>query len=123
MAPRSTPEQQSAAALEFIELEDALVDKAWNIPEGNVKSRVVSLTSKLSWGAQPARWKLQKDILLFYTILLTDSGEPEYYEKALQVEAKTEWELAMDDDVTSLMENQTWDLVELSESKCALHNK
>jgi len=39
------------------------------------------------------------------------------------VEAKAEWELAMDDEVTSLMENQTWDLVELSESKCTLYNK
>jgi len=29
----------------------------------------------------------------------------------------------MDDEIASLMENQTWVLVELSESKCTLHNK
>ena len=39
--------------------------------------------------------------------LLTDNGEPNYYEEALQVEAKAEWELAMDDERASLLENQT----------------
>ena len=39
------------------------------------------------------------------------------------MEARTKWELAMDDEIASLMENQTWDLVELPESKQALHNK
>jgi len=29
----------------------------------------------------------------------------------------------MDDEIASLIENQTWDLIKLSESKCALHNK
>jgi len=56
-------------------------------------------------------------------LLLTDSDEPECYEEALQVEAKDKWELAMDEEIESLMKNQTWDLVELSESKRALHNK
>jgi len=40
-------------------------------------------------------------------MLLTESGEPEYYEEALQVRAKTEWELAIDDEIASLMENHT----------------
>jgi len=39
------------------------------------------------------------------------------------VEAKAELEFAMDDEIVSLMENQTWDLIELSESKRAMHNK
>jgi len=56
-------------------------------------------------------------------ISLTDSGEPKSYEEALQVEAKTEWDLTMDDEIASPMENQTWNLVELLESKHALHNK
>jgi len=55
--------------------------------------------------------------------LLTDSGEPGCYEEALQVEAKDKWELAMDNEMESLMKNQTWDLVELSEDKKAMHNK
>ena len=40
-------------------------------------------------------------------MLLTDSSEPECYEKALQLKAKTEWELVMDDKIVSLIENQT----------------
>jgi len=39
--------------------------------------------------------------------LLTDSGDLECYEEALQVEAKDKWELAMDDEIKSLMKNQT----------------
>jgi len=38
VAPRSTPKQQSVADSEFVELEEAPVDKARNIPEGNVES-------------------------------------------------------------------------------------
>jgi len=54
---------------------------------------------------------------------LTDSGEPECYDKALYVEAKDKWEFTTNDEMESLMKNQTWDLVELLEDKKALHNK
>ena len=39
-------------------------------------------------------------------LFLTSNGELEYYEENLQVEAKTEWKLAIDDEIASLMENQ-----------------
>ena len=39
------------------------------------------------------------------------------------MEAKDKWELAMIDEMESLMKNQTWDLVKLPEDKKALHNK
>ena len=55
--------------------------------------------------------------------MLTNSGEPECYKEALQVKAKDKWELAMDDEMESLMKNQTWYVVELPESKWAVHNK
>jgi len=32
------------------------------------------------------------------------------------LEAKAEWELVMDDEIASLMENQMWDLIELPKS-------
>jgi len=59
---------------------------------------------------------------LFY-ILLIDDSEPDTYDKALKVENLTKWELAMKDEMDSLMTNQTWELTELPTGKKALHNK
>ena len=56
-------------------------------------------------------------------ILLIDSGEPKSYKKALQDENSSKWELAMKDEMDSLLGNQTLDLVELPKGKKALHNK
>jgi len=44
VAPQSTLTQQSAADSEFVKLKDAPMDKARNIPEGIVESRVPPLT-------------------------------------------------------------------------------
>ena len=54
-------------------------------------------------------------------ILLIDSGEPESYKKALQNENSSKWELAMKDEMDSMLGNQTWDLAELPNGKKALH--
>jgi hypothetical protein len=59
---------------------------------------------------------------LFY-ILLIDGGEPETYDEALKVENSTKWELAMKDEIDSLMTNQTWELTELLVGEKALHTK
>lgn len=56
-------------------------------------------------------------------LLLTDSGEPESYSEAIQVEDSAKWESAMKDEMDSLMSNQTWELTELPPGKKALHNK
>lgn len=58
-----------------------------------------------------------------YSILLMDSGEPEEYEEAMQVDAKQQWELGMKEEMDSLMKNKTWDLVPLPAEKRALPNK
>ena len=54
---------------------------------------------------------------------MIDGGEPECYDEALQDENSSKWELAMKDEMDSLLENQTWELTELPEGKKALHNK
>ena len=40
-------------------------------------------------------------------LLLTDGGEPEYYDETLQDENSSKWELVMKDEMDSLLGNQT----------------
>ena len=56
-------------------------------------------------------------------ILLTDEGEPQYFSEALETPEKGEWMKAMEEEMNSLHENQTYDLVELPEGRKALKNK
>ncbi|RVW13214.1 Retrovirus-related Pol polyprotein from transposon TNT 1-94 [Vitis vinifera] len=56
-------------------------------------------------------------------LLLTNGGEPECYDEALQDENSSKWELAMKDEMDTLLGNQTWELTELPVRKKALHNK
>jgi hypothetical protein len=39
----------------------------------------------------------------FYYLLLTDSGEPESYEEAMQVDTKRKWEEGMKEEMDSLV--------------------
>ena len=54
---------------------------------------------------------------------MTDEGEPESFDEALQVEDSIKWEQAMDDEMRSLNKNDTWVLTELPAGKRALLNK
>jgi hypothetical protein len=58
-----------------------------------------------------------------YYLLLTDSGEPECYEEEMQVDTKNNWEQGMKEKMDSMVNNQTWDLVQFSAGKRALQNK
>jgi hypothetical protein len=58
-----------------------------------------------------------------YYLLLANSGEPECYEEAMQVDTKKKWEQGMKEEIDSLENNQTWDLVQLPVGKRALQNK
>ena len=54
---------------------------------------------------------------------MTDGGEPECYEETLQDENSSKWELAIKDEIDSLLGNQTWELTKLPIGKKVLHNK
>ena len=54
---------------------------------------------------------------------MTDSSEKKYYEEEMQVETRKKWDQGMDDEIDSLVRNQTWYLVELLAEKRALQNK
>jgi len=53
-------------------------------------------------------------------VLLTDGGEPESYQEALEHEHKREWLKAMKEELKSLHENHTYNLVKLPKGKRAL---
>jgi len=71
VAPRSTPEQQGAADSEFVELEDALMDKARNIAEGNVEPRHSTRQTKA----------LERYSTALHYLLLTDNVRPSVMRK------------------------------------------
>ena len=56
-------------------------------------------------------------------LLLTDAGEPSCYEEAMSDEHKNHWLEAMEDEMNSLHENNTFELVKLPKGKKALKNK
>jgi hypothetical protein len=58
-----------------------------------------------------------------YHLLLTDSGEPECYEEPMQVDTKKKWAVNLKEEMDSLENNYTWDLVHLPVGKRALQNK
>ncbi|WJX48823.1 hypothetical protein P8452_35337 [Trifolium repens] len=56
-------------------------------------------------------------------INLTDGGEPESFKEVLEDENKKEWMDAMEDEMQSLRENNTFELVKLPKGKRALKNR
>ena len=56
-------------------------------------------------------------------VLLTDGGEPECYAEAMEDEHKSKWVDAMQDEMESLNDNHTFDLVKLPKGKRALTNR
>ena len=55
--------------------------------------------------------------------MLTDRGEPESNQEATSHEKKTKWLKSMQEELKLLDENNTYDLVKLSQSKKNLKNK
>ncbi|KAL6323545.1 hypothetical protein AAG906_039125 [Vitis piasezkii] len=56
-------------------------------------------------------------------VLLTDGGEPESYVEAMENENKMKWVDAMQDEMESLHENHSFELVKLPKRKRALKNR
>ena len=55
--------------------------------------------------------------------MLTDGGNSEWYDEALQDENSSKWKLAIKDEMDAFLGNQTWELTKLPEGKKVLHNK
>ena len=54
---------------------------------------------------------------------MIDYGEPECFEEAMQVETRKKWKEGMDEEMDSLVRNQTWYFVEFPTAKLSLQNK
>ena len=88
---------------------NSLVDQSTPVAEVRGSSRIIR---------PPQRYSLALNYLM-----LIDGGELECYDEALQDENSSKWELAMKDEMDSLLGNQTWELTEFPKGKKALHNK
>jgi len=56
-------------------------------------------------------------------ITLTDNDEPQNFSEAMESIEKGEWIKAMEEEISSLHENHTYDLVELPTGRKVLKNK
>ena len=66
---------------------------------------VVRRSTRLS---RPPEWYSHA----LYYLLLIDSSEPECYEEEMKIDTKKKWEKGMKEEMDSLVNNQTWDLVQ-----------
>ncbi|RVW95710.1 Retrovirus-related Pol polyprotein from transposon TNT 1-94 [Vitis vinifera] len=102
---------------EFVNLDKltkSTVQKGGEEDKKNVNSQVdlstpVAEVRKSSRNIRPP----QRYSPILNYLLLTDGGEPECNDEALQDENSSKWELAMKDKMDSLLGNQTWELAEL----------
>ena len=106
------------------ELTESTVQKMGEKDKENVNSQVDQSTpvAEVRRSSRNIRPPHRYSPTLNY-LLLTDGGKLECYDEALQDENSNKWELAMKNEMDSLLGNQTWELTELPIGKKALHNK
>ncbi|KAH9780058.1 retrovirus-related pol polyprotein from transposon TNT 1-94-like protein [Citrus sinensis] len=66
---------------------------------------------------------LTKDMVVAYALLVIDDDIPNTFSEALRSSESDQWKLAMEEEMKSLHQNQTWKLVELPKRKRAIGNK
>ncbi|RVW77419.1 Retrovirus-related Pol polyprotein from transposon TNT 1-94 [Vitis vinifera] len=117
-------DQKKSEFVNLDELTESTVQKWGEKDKENVNSQVdlSTLVAEVRRSSRNIRPPQRYSPVLNY-LLLTDGGEPECYDEALQDENSSKWELAMKDEMDSLLGNQTWELTELPVGKKALHNK
>ena len=117
-------DQKKFEFVNFDELTESTVQKGGEEDKENVNPQVdlstpVAEVCRSSRNIKPPQ--CYSHVLNY--LMLTYGGESECYDEALQDENSSKWELAMKDEMDSLLGNQTWELTELLVGKKALHNK
>ena len=112
---------------EFVNLDDLIestVQKMSKEDKKNVNSQVNQSTPVVEVPRSSRNIRpLQHYSPALNYFLLIDGGKLECYDEVLQDKNSSKWELAMKDEMDSLLGNQTWELTELSIGKKTLHNK
>jgi len=103
-------------------LEEIKENEVPKVPENQEQQQVPENPATVRRSTRLSRLPERYSPSMYY-LLMTDSGEPECYEEAMQVETRKKWEQGMNEEMDSLVGNQTWDLVQLPASKRALQNK
>lgn len=117
-------DQKKSEFVNLDELTKSTVQKIGKEDKENVDSQVDQSTpvAEVRKSSRTIRPPQRYSPTLNY-LLLTDGGKPECYEEVLQNENSSKWELAMKEEMDSLLGNQTWELIELPVGKKVLHNK
>ncbi|KAH9669160.1 Integrase catalytic domain-containing protein [Citrus sinensis] len=66
---------------------------------------------------------LTKDMVVAYTLPVIDDYIPNTFSEALHSSESDQWKLTMEEEIKSLHQNQTWELVKLPKEKKAIGNK
>ncbi|CAI7808522.1 unnamed protein product [Closterium sp. NIES-54] len=104
------------AAEEGLEDESARVDS----PSQPKPTATAKVTKRSAMAVQADEGEDEKMAFCFFTPL---PGEPATVEEALGGPQKEEWKAAMDAELNSLIENETWELVELPEGRWPISSK
>ena len=117
-------DQKKSKFVDLDELTENTVQKGGEEDKENVNSYVdqSTLVVEVCRSSRITRRPQRYSPALNY-LLLTDGGEPECYDETLQDKHSSKWELAMKDEMDSLLGNQTWELTKLPKGKKALQNK
>ena len=78
-------------------------DQEIEAPEESQTTPIIALRRSSSVIRPPQRYSSS-----LHYVLLTDKGEPKSYDEAIQDKESVKWELAMKDEMDSLISNQTW---------------
>ena len=66
---------------------------------------------------------LTKDMVVAYALPVIDDDIPNTFGKALRSSESDLWKLTMEEEIKSLHQNQTWELVKLPKGKRVIGNK
>ena len=101
-------DQKKSEVFNLDELIENIVQKMGEKDKENINSQVDQSTpvAEVRRSSRIIR-PLQRYSPALNYLILTDGGEPERYDETLQDENSSKWELAMNDEMDSLLGNQT----------------